>query len=99
MNGLFYNFLVSRTRKSLDRFLKKLFLYFVIIFISTQIFADTYVNGYYKKDGTYVEGHYKTNPNKTNYFTFELKQADNRLTSISNCIAYREFQVSLLAQG
>lgn len=28
--------------------------------------ADTYVNGYYRKDGSYVQGHYKTPSD--NYF-------------------------------
>jgi len=26
---------------------------------------NNYVDGYYKKDGTYVRGHYRTNPNNT----------------------------------
>jgi len=29
-------------------------------------FASEYVNGYFKKDGTYVEGYFKTPPNVTN---------------------------------
>lgn len=34
--------------------------------------GDTYVRGYTKKDGTYVQGHYRTKPNSTandNYST------------------------------
>ena len=34
--------------------------------------ADEYVNGYTRKDGTYVQPHYQTNPNSTkldNYST------------------------------
>lgn len=30
-------------------------------------FADTYVQGYFKKDGTYVAPHYRSNPNHTKY--------------------------------
>jgi hypothetical protein len=29
-------------------------------------FADEYVNGYFKKDGTYVQGYFKSSPNTTN---------------------------------
>jgi len=35
-------------------------------------FADTWVNGYTKKNGTYVQGHYRSSPNSTrndNYTT------------------------------
>jgi hypothetical protein len=34
---------------------------------------NNYVDGYYKSDGSYVEGHYRTNPNGTvydNYSTY-----------------------------
>lgn len=34
---------------------------FTSVFI-TSAFADTYVRGYHRKDGTYVEPHYRTNP-------------------------------------
>jgi hypothetical protein len=35
-------------------------------------YADTYVNGYNRRDGTYVQGHYRTDANSTyndNYST------------------------------
>ena len=34
---------------------------------------DVYVNGYYRKDGTYVQGHYRTRPNgnKTDNYSYE----------------------------
>jgi hypothetical protein len=46
----------------------------LLLFFSFSAFAqdDVWVNGYYKSDGTYIEGHYKTNPNQTvndNYST------------------------------
>ena len=34
----------------------------ILIFISLSVFADVFVNGYYKKDGTYVQPHYRSNP-------------------------------------
>lgn len=54
--------------------MKKVFLaLFLIVGLSSFIFADTYVNGYTKKDGTYVPGHYRSSPNSTkndNYSTY-----------------------------
>jgi len=38
----------------------------------TSVQADTSVSGYYRKNGTYVQPHYRTNPNSTindNYST------------------------------
>lgn len=33
--------------------------------VSSVCFADHYVNGYYRNDGSYVQGHYKADPNGT----------------------------------
>lgn len=45
----------------------------LLLLISFSAFAqDVWVNGYYKSDGTYIDGYYKTNPNPTvndNYST------------------------------
>ena len=30
-----------------------------------EAFADTYVRGYYRSDGTYVEPHYRSSPNRS----------------------------------
>lgn len=43
-----------------------------IAIISAPASADQYVHGYVKKDGTYVQGYYRTDPNNTrndNYST------------------------------
>jgi hypothetical protein len=40
--------------------------------MSGEAFADNYVNGYVRNDGTYVQPHYQKNPNNTkldNYST------------------------------
>ena len=56
--------------------MKKYLLILVIsLFAFTNIsaHADTYVNGYYKSNGTYVQGHYRSSPNsnkKDNYSTY-----------------------------
>ena len=56
--------------------MKKLFatvLSLVIVLTSSLAFArDVYVHGYTRKDGTYVQPHYRTSPNSTrndNYST------------------------------
>lgn len=55
---------------------KVLFLLVVIMtfffFLESFAIAKTYVQGYYKEDGTYVEGYYRSKPNSTpndNYST------------------------------
>lgn len=42
--------------------MKKIFL-IVLLFASSAAFADTYVRGYTKSNGTYVEGHYRSDAN------------------------------------
>lgn len=48
-------------------------IYLLLVAIVSPSFAsDTYVQGYTKKDGTYVQGHYRTQSNDTvddNYST------------------------------
>ena len=46
--------------------MKKLFLA-ILILISTSVFADVYVKGYTKKNGTYVQPHYRSNPDGNIY--------------------------------
>ena len=38
---------------------------FGLLLVSTAAFADVYVQGYYKKNGTYVAPHYRSSPNST----------------------------------
>ncbi len=42
--------------------MKKIFL-IILLFASSAAFADTYVKGYTKSNGTYVEGHYRSDAN------------------------------------
>lgn len=54
----------------MGRFMKLLIL--GTFFFSITAFADTWVNGYQKRDGSYVQGHYKSRSNNTrndNYST------------------------------
>ena len=46
--------------------MKKVFFLTILLATITFSYADEYVYGYYKKDGTYVQGYFKTSPNTTN---------------------------------
>jgi hypothetical protein len=46
--------------------MKKFILVFALI-ISAPVFADTYVRGYIKDDGTYVSPHYRSDRNNSQY--------------------------------
>lgn len=52
--------------------MKKVFLFLFLCFSLFSFAQDVWVNGYYRSNGTYVEGHYRTPPNNTindNYST------------------------------
>jgi hypothetical protein len=54
--------------------MKKVFFFIAFLFAATTSFAQTstYVSGYTKSNGTYVQGYYRTTPNNTrndNYST------------------------------
>lgn len=36
-----------------------------LVLLSGTAFSDQYVNGYYKKDGTYVQPHYRSSPDNS----------------------------------
>lgn len=42
--------------------------------------ADTYVNGYFRSDGTYVPGHYRSSPNSTKQDNYSSKGNYNPYT-------------------
>ena len=59
--------------------LKKILILLACLFMQLS-YADTYVNGYFKKDGTYVEGHYKTTPHETNWGAYSTDGNSNPYT-------------------
>jgi hypothetical protein len=59
--------------------MKKLLL-IVMLALSTHALADKYVRGYSKSDGTYVQGHYKTESNGTKYDNYSTKGNTNPYT-------------------
>lgn len=60
----------------------RLFLAALALIFASAAFADTHVKGYYKKNGTYVEPHYRSSPNSTtndNYSTKDRQYASSGL--------------------
>lgn len=47
--------------------MKRLSVFLAAAVMSGAVFADTYVQGYTKKDGTYVPGHYRSSPDQNRY--------------------------------
>ena len=47
--------------------MKRLAAFLLAALMSCAVFADTYVQGYIRKDGTYVPGHYRSSPDQYRY--------------------------------
>jgi hypothetical protein len=45
--------------------MKRVLLFVLGLLLGLAAFADTYVNGYCRKDGTCVQGYYRSSPNST----------------------------------
>ena len=65
----------KRERKSMKMRLVSFFMMLVsvLIIVSGTAFASVYVNGYYRSNGTYVQRHYRSNPDgitSNNWSTF-----------------------------
>lgn len=70
----------SKLFESLQRLLLLLFLSIPLILIGQTNSKHNYVKSYYKKDGTFVSGHYKTMPNNTMLDNFSTKGNINPYT-------------------
>ncbi len=53
--------------------MKKILLILVSMLFVSGAFADTYVNGYYRSDGTYVKPHYRSSPNSSYNDNYSVK--------------------------
>lgn len=61
--------------------MKQLILIMILIGLTgTAVAADTYVNPYVRKDGTYVEGHWRTAPNDTRMDNYSTQGNTNPYT-------------------
>lgn len=53
---------------------------FLIAILTSAVFATTHVRGYVKKNGTYVQSHNKTNPDRTRTNNYSSKGNVNPYT-------------------
>ncbi len=51
----------------LEIFMKKFAFVLMLVTLSGSVFAQGYVNGYTRKDGTYVQGHTRSAPDENRY--------------------------------
>ena len=52
--------------------MKKIIVLLLMLSVGSSVLADQYVRGYYRSNGTYVNGYHRTSPNSTrldNYST------------------------------
>ena len=49
-------------------------------FAATSAIADTYVNGYTRSDGTYVQGHYRSSPDNSYNNNYSVRGNTNPYT-------------------
>lgn len=61
--------------------MKKIFL--LVLLASSTLFADEFVQGYYRKNGTYVQPHYKSESDSTNWNNYSTKGNTNPYTGKS----------------
>jgi opacity protein-like surface antigen len=55
-------------------------LVIAVALTATSAFADEYVNGYMRQDGTYVQPHFKTSPNSTKIDNYSSRGNTNPYT-------------------
>jgi hypothetical protein len=62
--------------------MRSLFFLFAFIFVSMASYAQStvWVNGYYRANGTYVQGHYKQSSNHTNHDNWSTTTQTNPFT-------------------
>lgn len=71
-----------------------------VIAISTMVSAQSYryQNGYYRTNGTYVSGHYKSNSNNTNWDNYSTRGNRNPFTGNNGSVA-RDYSSGALNYG
>lgn len=58
----------------------KKILTILLLAISTISYADSYTNSYYRNDGTYVDGYYRSNSNSSNHDNYSTQGNYNPYT-------------------
>jgi len=60
--------------------MKPLIIVVTLLSLSATAFADQYVRGYVRKDGTYVQPHYRSSPNSSTYDNYSTRGNVNPYT-------------------
>ena len=60
--------------------MKRILVLIGMLLCITAAFADTHVNGYYKRDGTYVNGYTRSSPDSTNWNNYSTQGNSNPYT-------------------
>lgn len=60
--------------------MKRIVAIVAVLGLSSGAFADQYVNGYYRRDGTYVQPHLQTEPNQYRFDNYSSKGNVNPYT-------------------
>ena len=66
-------------------------VFFILLFTSISMFADEYVNGYYKSNGTYVDSYMKSSPNNTKSDNFSTYGNVNPYTGQAGTKTYSDY--------
>ena len=67
-----------------------------VLFSLSSVLADTWVNGYYKSNGTYVQGHYRSSPDSYKNNNWSTSGNSNPYTGKSGTRTYGGTCTSLL---
>lgn len=79
--------------------MKKIFLLLVFAFaVSSYAQRTRYQKGYMKSNGTYVQGHYKTERNRTNHDNFSTSRNRNPYTGSAGSRA-RDYSIDAYNYG
>lgn len=79
--------------------MKKVLLCFCLLTIPIFCFADKYTKGYYRKNGTYISGHYKSSSNNTCRDNYSYKNNYNPYTGKTGSNYYRNDRTSQYYNG
>jgi hypothetical protein len=71
------------------------FIFVIAFFFPLSSYADVFVSGYYKSDGTYVKGYWRSDPKGVNVPLNSIKEAEDRLRK-DNELLQKNTEASLL---
>ncbi|WP_323668723.1 hypothetical protein [Aliarcobacter butzleri] len=63
----------------------------ILVFLSVNLFADQYVNGHYRSDGSYVNGYYRSSPDSTKSNNFSTYGNTNPYTGEAGTKKYNDY--------